>query len=668
MRAYGIRRALRRRSSPRAPSGACRRLFVEPLEVRAMLAIFVVDSTADFGHGTLRQAILDANAAQGPDAIQFAIPGSGVQRIAPLTPLPDITDTLSIAGTSQPGSALNTLDVGDNAVLTVELDGSNAGLGAVGLRFVGGSAGSSVSGLIINRFESGVEVNRADNVFVVGNFIGTDAVAAAALGNRSFGVHVVSGSGTRIGGPIPQLRNIISGNLAAGIQIEAPATGIRIEGNLIGTNAAGNAALGNRNGITVLGTANVIDGTLEGPPSIIADVVVGGTFPGEGNLIAFNQEAGVAVGGDIRNVVVRGNSIHSNGGLGIDLSAMNQIITPGDSPFFLIGLTGQLASDGVTPNDDGDVDAGANTLQNFPVLNRAVSGPATRLAGTLSSTPDTSFTLDFYASSGADPSGHGEGQRYLGSAIVITDELGIAIFDATDLAASDLSEFFTATATGPSGTSEFSRFLAGEPRDPDLVPGFFFTIPAPGDPTTPAPTTSVGPAPISAAPTSVDPRVVPLALLSIVGLSLGDGGSGGDILNPNTALISTTNAGRSRDPIVADLMQTRGNLRSVDQIERLVFRLVDADEPHLVALDEGDEVVRAAKTKTVKSAVPPAQARPVTLAGPSRRAEDLSESGSWHLLSWVLVPAALSTGWLAWTKRKVIGGRIRQSYAQLRFW
>jgi hypothetical protein len=83
-----------------------------------------VTNAADSGAGSLRQAILDANATGGADVIAFDIPGSGVQTIAPASPLPAVTDPLTIDGTTQPGYAGAPL---------IELDGLGAGQGVTGL-------------------------------------------------------------------------------------------------------------------------------------------------------------------------------------------------------------------------------------------------------------------------------------------------------------------------------------------------------------------------------------------------------------------------------------------------------------------------------------------------------------------------------------------------------
>ncbi|MFN2384867.1 MAG: hypothetical protein ABR576_01010 [Thermoanaerobaculia bacterium] len=68
---------------------------------------FTVTNTADTGAGSLRQAILDANAAGGPDAIHFAIPGGGPHSITPVTVLPTISSPVTIDGTTQPGFPAN---------------------------------------------------------------------------------------------------------------------------------------------------------------------------------------------------------------------------------------------------------------------------------------------------------------------------------------------------------------------------------------------------------------------------------------------------------------------------------------------------------------------------------------------------------------------------------
>src|SRR5207253_7609575 len=62
--------------------------FDQAVPAQAALS-FVVTNTNDSGPGSLRQAILDSNATTGQtNTITFDIPGSGVQKISPLTNLP----------------------------------------------------------------------------------------------------------------------------------------------------------------------------------------------------------------------------------------------------------------------------------------------------------------------------------------------------------------------------------------------------------------------------------------------------------------------------------------------------------------------------------------------------------------------------------------------------
>jgi hypothetical protein len=65
----------------------------------------MVTSTADSGPGSLRQAILDSNSSAGADVIDFGISGSGVHKITPNTPLPQISASVTIDGYSQPKHA-----------------------------------------------------------------------------------------------------------------------------------------------------------------------------------------------------------------------------------------------------------------------------------------------------------------------------------------------------------------------------------------------------------------------------------------------------------------------------------------------------------------------------------------------------------------------------------
>lgn len=105
-------------------------LIIAATTLSATAATFTVTNTNDSGAGSLRQAILDANVAAGADTIAFNIPGTGVKKIVPLTPLPNVsgsgTSSITIDGTTQPGWSVGNLQI--------EISGENlSGASANGL-------------------------------------------------------------------------------------------------------------------------------------------------------------------------------------------------------------------------------------------------------------------------------------------------------------------------------------------------------------------------------------------------------------------------------------------------------------------------------------------------------------------------------------------------------
>jgi hypothetical protein len=268
-----------------------------------------------------------------------------------------------------------------------------------------------------------VNVN-GDQTVLAGNYIGTDVTGTLALGGGR-GVEISGGRLNRIGsdlnGQLDDIeRNLISGNRLEALLILDNSEQNLIAGNFIGTDWTGIEPLGNGlAGVRMLqATANTVS---------LNVLAFNGT---DGDL---TNASGVVVE-DGRGNTITANSIHHNAGLGID-----------------------LGNDGVSTSDPLDADAGANNLQNFPVIASAASGAgATAISGSLQSTPDTTFTIEFFASPAADPSGHGEGQRFLGRTTVHTGADGNAAF-AASVGTSATGEFVSATATDPGGnTSEFS--------------------------------------------------------------------------------------------------------------------------------------------------------------------------------------------------------------------
>ncbi len=203
----------------------------------------VVTTTADDGPGSLRWAILTANATPGVNTITFQIPGGGAQTINVMSPLPTITHVVDINATTQPGYFGTPL---------VTLNGAAAGSGTNGLMISAGN--STVRGLAINLFGgSGLFLEGAGGDTAQGNYFGISTDGKTGAGNRYYGVLIFNSANNLIGGSGPGAQNVISGNLMGGVYLGfEQAYGNLISGNLIGTNAAGNRPVGNEmNGIFV---------------------------------------------------------------------------------------------------------------------------------------------------------------------------------------------------------------------------------------------------------------------------------------------------------------------------------------------------------------------------------------------------------------------------------
>jgi hypothetical protein len=195
---------------------------VKALEERWLPSTFTVTNVNDSGAGSLRQAILDADAGSG-NTIAFDITGGGFHTITPLSALPALTAAGTLVdGYTQPGAKVNTKAHADNAVLRIFLSGGSAGAGADGLDVTGG--GCTVRGLAIGGFAGeGIHLSGAGGNVVEGDFIGTDATGKTAAANGTagsnlfgYGVYVENSSPSNvIGGTAPDARNVLSGNLEA---------------------------------------------------------------------------------------------------------------------------------------------------------------------------------------------------------------------------------------------------------------------------------------------------------------------------------------------------------------------------------------------------------------------------------------------------------------------
>lgn len=303
---------------------------------------FTVTTTNDSGLGSLRQAILGANASPNPanevDTIAFNL-ASGLQVIAPNSPLPAITEAVIIDGSTQPGFSQSPVIV---------LDGTHAGPGANGLW---GKADLNVFALTIRNFSSyGIEFDTG------GGFS-----SCVVIGNGNDGVHI-SGASIDVGTNSyddPLDGNQISGNGGHGIAIVGSmATGNYVEGNTISQNGG--------SGIDIEGAANNNIGIYgyDGYPF------------GQGNVIAQNHGDGITiVGNTAQGNKIGGNSIGTNAAGTVAAGNLGNGIRIQDAPSNEIGIyvySFGIVSYGNTisgNNGDGILITGAGAIGNSLIQN-----------------------------------------------------------------------------------------------------------------------------------------------------------------------------------------------------------------------------------------------------------------------------------------------------------
>ena len=314
------------------------------------------------------------------------------------------------------------------------------GISAASANLVGGLGAGAANVISANNgFGIFLVGNTAESNVVRGNFIGTDPTGTVGQGNTFAGIYLEQAATNQLGGSVPGAGNVISGNLQQGIFL-TNASGNVIQGNLIGTKADGVSNLGNQlHNIELQAGAN--------------DNVIGGTAAGAGNTLAFasvnynHLYCGVRVRTGATNDLISGNSIFSNGALGIDLSPTDGGTAAGVNPIV-------TCESGVAAN-------AANAGQNFPTLSNIYSGTLTRVSGTLNSKVSQTYTLQFFASSAGNNSGYGEGQVYLGQTNLTLGSTSCSSNFTIDLPASVPAGWgVTATATDPNNnTSEFSAWV-----------------------------------------------------------------------------------------------------------------------------------------------------------------------------------------------------------------
>ncbi|HEY1602374.1 MAG TPA: hypothetical protein VGG64_22420 [Pirellulales bacterium] len=277
---------------------------MECLEERIVLDAYSVVNLNDSGAGSLRQAILDANANAGADTINFSIAGT-----IKLTSgaLPDITDTLNINGTTATGYL---------ASPTLAINFNNFG----GLHLTASAVGSQIQALDLqNASNSAITISGASSNAITGNIIGLALDGNHFASNKGSGIEIDGSAGNTIGGDTAHARNIISGNYGAGVTISGASatTDNQILGNYIGTDISGTQPRGNASGgIHVTGGASTTTIGASGA----ANVISGNT--GNGILIDANA-AKNAVANNIIGLAVNGTTALGNSADGIKVASSN---------------------------------------------------------------------------------------------------------------------------------------------------------------------------------------------------------------------------------------------------------------------------------------------------------------------------------------------------------
>jgi hypothetical protein len=346
--------------------------------------------------------------------------------IRPASALPAVPIGATIDGSTQASFTGNTNPNGPEIVL----DGSHLGFPGAPC-FVLNEPYCTIRGLVVNGFgQQGILISgaQASANIISGCYIGTNATGSVAIPNALSGIELKAGAhGNTIGGVTVADRNVISGNSGCGIKIsDAGSNSNAVLGNFIGVNAAGTGSLANAlQGITIQNGAQ--------------SNTIGGSTMGAANRIWMNGQEGVAVfdATTTQNSLSQ-NSIFNNGigGIGLYDNADGQLSIP-------------LLSSAKLGNSDtnaGGID----------------------VAGSLHSTPNTTFVVEFFANAVADPSGYGQGQTFIGSILLTTDSSGNRSFTALLPAAMPAGYFITAKTTAPNGnTSGYSAVRVATIVDTD---------------------------------------------------------------------------------------------------------------------------------------------------------------------------------------------------------
>lgn len=399
---------------------------------------------------------------------------------------------------------------------TITIGGTAAGEGnSIG--------GNGADGIFLGGNGSGITI--------LGNLIQPITIAGATVANADHGIWIERTANVNVGDGTAAGRNIISGNRRRGIYGSTVNSNITINGNFIGTDVSGNVAVaggqnfdafrqdaiafddpagsttnlailnnviggysaalieawnttingltiqGNSIGVGANGTAQITSGNIEelvslGGNGAFSNVLIGGTGAGQGNIVAFGSRSGIRVDSTGSNLQVIGNTIRNNARNGIVVLGNTRAALVSNLIYAnsLIGI--DLGDNGVTANDAGDGDSGPNDLLNIPIINAVRADGTNRLIYNVAldaPAAASGYRIEFFANSAADPTGFGEGERYLGH-VDITHAGGAQIYKGTlvtlqPLAIGDVISATTTRRTAGGAwdiTSEFSAVATAD--------------------------------------------------------------------------------------------------------------------------------------------------------------------------------------------------------------
>jgi CSLREA domain-containing protein len=348
-----------------------------------------------------------------------------------------------------------------------------------GIHIVGSTASPATGNLIEGNF---VGVNAAGT-----GLVGIKAIGGAAGtpgGNFVFGIEISGGNANTVGGSSAGAGNVVGLN-AEGIGVDNGSEGNVIQGNLVGVGADGVTPVGNNlHGIDLRSSDNLSPpwGPGQANEPAVSGNIIGlnpnTNFTGLGNLVAFNGTGGIAIFDNplpnnatpIQNTgnSILGNSVFENGRsnpsflLGIDLT--NGFVFPKD--------------DGFTPNDSkGHGTANdPNNFQNSPILTSAVPiAGGVQVTGSLtqSVSPNTTYRIEIFASNPDPLGGIPEGQELIAAAKVTTNAAGTVPFSFAFPANVAAGQIVTADATNLTADPSSQPGAINVFNTSELSPGVF---------------------------------------------------------------------------------------------------------------------------------------------------------------------------------------------------